>query len=62
MTKLNKLAKVDDSFTVNMYDNGYMVEVNGRDNDDNWATQKVICNTMEELIAFIKEVVAKERS
>jgi len=29
--KLNKLTKVNDSFTVNRYDNGWMVEVSGRD-------------------------------
>ena len=34
MAKLaNKLAKVNDSFTVNRYDNGYMVEVGGRDDE-----------------------------
>ena len=26
----NKLAKVNDNFTVYMYDNGYMLEISGR--------------------------------
>ena len=32
----DKLIKVNESFTINMYDNGYMIEVNGRDDDDEW--------------------------
>lgn len=55
MSKLTKLAKVNDSFSVNRYDNGWMVEVGGRDDDNDWKTAKVLCNTEEELIALIKE-------
>jgi hypothetical protein len=53
--QLNKLAKVNDSFTVNRYDNGWMVEVGGRNKKEDWTTAKVLCNTEEELIALIKE-------
>lgn len=60
MSKLTKLAKVNDSFSVNRYDNGWMVEVNGRDDDNDWKTAKVLCNTEEELIALIKEYNAME--
>ena len=28
---VDKLAKVNDNFTVNMYDNGFMVDIGGRD-------------------------------
>ena len=55
MAKLNKLAKVNDSFTVNRYDNGWMVEVGGRDSDSDWKNCKILCNTEEELISLIKE-------
>ena len=55
MAKLNKLTKVNDSFSVNRYDNGWMVEVGGRDKKEDWKTTKVVCNTEEELIALIKE-------
>jgi hypothetical protein len=55
MAKLNKLTKVNDSFTVNRYDNGWMVEVSGKDKKDDWKSVKVICNTEEELVALIKE-------
>ena len=51
----DKLAKVGDSLTVNMYDNGYMVEVSGRDHDDDWKTAKVLCPTLEDVYAVINE-------
>lgn len=52
--KLNKLAKVNDSFTINRYDNGFMIEINGRDSDNEWKTAKIICNTEADLIEVIK--------
>ena len=59
-TKLDKLAKVNDSFTINRYDNGFMVEVGGRDKKDDWKSAKILCNTEEELIELIKEYNTKE--
>jgi hypothetical protein len=55
MAKLTKLAKVNDSFTVYRYDNGWMVEVSGNDKKEDWKTAKVMCNTEDELVALIKE-------
>lgn len=55
MTQLKKLAKVNDSFSVYRYDNGWMVEVGGRDKKEDWKTCKIVCNTEEELITLIKE-------
>lgn len=55
MAKLSKLVKVNDSFTVNRYDNGWMVEVGGRNKQEDWATAKIMCTTEDELVALIKE-------
>lgn len=55
MTKLNKLSKVNESITINRYDNGFMVEVSGRDDESDWKTAKVLCSTSEEMIAVIHE-------
>jgi hypothetical protein len=55
MKKLTKLAKVNDSITLNRYDNGWMVEVGGRDEEGDWKTAKILCNTEEELLNLIKE-------
>ena len=56
MIKLSsKLEKVNDSFSVNMYDNGYMFEMGGRNEDEDWVTAKIVCNNIDELVALIKE-------
>jgi hypothetical protein len=59
---VDKLVKVNDNFTINMYDNGYMVEVGGRDAEDEWKTSKIICNTLDEVIAIVREVDAMPRN
>jgi hypothetical protein len=62
VTKIaDKLSKVNDNFTVNMYDNGYMLEIGGRDKDDDWATAKIMCNSIEDLTTLIKEASSMER-
>ena len=61
VTVSDKLAKVNDSFTVNMYDNGFMLEVSGRDSDNEYETAKIMVATSEQLLALIDEVAAMER-
>ena len=55
MAKLSKLSKVNESITLNRYDNGFMVEVGGRDNENDWKTAKILCNTEEEMMAVVRE-------
>jgi hypothetical protein len=57
---LGKLAKVNESITLNRYDNGYMVEVGGRDDDSEWKTAKILCNTEDEMLAVVKEWTTME--
>lgn len=60
--KLNdKLAKVNDNFNVYMYDNGFMLEIGGRTDSEEWATAKILCNTLDELVALITEAADMER-
>ena len=51
----DKLTKVNDNFTVYRYDNGYVIEIGGRDIDEDWATVKLVCNNIDDLILLIKE-------
>lgn len=55
MAKLSKLVKVTESITVNRYDNGWMVEIGGRDKKEEWKNTKTLCNTETELLELIKE-------
>jgi len=52
----DKLKKVNDSFNVYMYDNGFMLEISGRDKDEDYVTSKLIVSTVEELVHLVKEV------
>ena len=53
--KLGKLDKVNESITINRYDNGWMVEIGGRDKKEEWKNTKTMCSTEEDVIAVIKE-------
>ena len=57
----DKLTKVDASFTINMYDNGFMVEVDGRDDDQEYMSAKILCNTIDEVVELVKEAAVAER-
>ncbi len=58
--KITKLNKVSESFTVNRYDNGFMIEVSGRDKNNDYKTAKIMCTTEAELIETIKEVMTMD--
>lgn len=57
----DKLAKVNESFTVNMYDNGFMFEIGGRDSDNEWANAKILCSSLDQVQALVKEASEMER-
>jgi hypothetical protein len=62
ITKISdKLAKVNESFSVYMYDNAYMIEVSGRDTENDYKTVKLMVTTLEQLQALIKEVTEMDR-
>ena len=58
----DKLVKVNENFSINMYDNGYMIEVSGRDDEDNWKTSKIIVDTVDELLVLVREATEIERA
>ena len=55
----DKLDKVSDNFSVNRYDNGYMIEIEGKRKDD-WQTAKILVGTVEELISLVREYDSME--
>jgi len=57
----DKITKVSESFTINMYDNGYMIEVGGSDANDDWKNVRLTVAELDGLITIIKEVVSMER-
>lgn len=57
----DKLTKVNESFTVNMYDNGFMVEVGGRNKKGDYVNAKILCNTLDEMLSLVKEAGEMDR-
>jgi hypothetical protein len=57
----DKLAKVDESFTVNMYDNGYMLEISGEDAIGEWKSAKILVSDVDSLVELVKEAPKLDR-
>ena len=57
ITKVSdKLDKVSETVNVHFYDNAYMVEVSGRDSNDDWANVKLVCRDIDEVTAILREI------
>lgn len=54
--KLNEtLETVNDSLTIYRYDNGWMVEVGGRDHSEEWVTKKIVCSDLKNVLTLLEE-------
>ena len=59
VTKIaDKLEKVSDNFTVYRYDNGYGIEISGRDSENDWTNAKIVCTSLGDLNVLIAEAVS----
>lgn len=57
VTKVSdKLTKAGDVVNVYFYDNGFMCEVSGRNDQDDWATVKLNCKDLAEVQKVLEEV------
>jgi hypothetical protein len=57
ITKVSdKLTKVGETVNVYFYDNAYMVEISGKDAEDDWATVKLVCRDLSEVQTLLEEV------
>lgn len=56
-----KIVKVNDVYSVTMCANGYVVEITGRDAQENWSTSKLICTSMAELIELLGEIDSMDK-
>jgi hypothetical protein len=62
VTKLSdKLVRVNDNFSIYMYDNGFMVEVSGRNKKTEHVSARILCTTLEEIQALVAEACTMER-
>ena len=57
----DKLTKVSECVNVYFYDNAYMVEVTGRDKNDDWSNIKLVAKSLDEVVTILQEVETLER-
>ena len=55
-----ELTKIGDRIIIYLYDNGYMVEADGRIEDD-WSSTKVVCTELGEVHNLIDKYTSMER-
>ena len=53
----DKITKVNENFTVNRYDHGYMVEVGGRNKKGDYVNAKIVAGTIEEVLTLVQEAL-----
>ena len=58
MKVADKLVKVDDALTIQIYDNGFMVEIPGRNAEDDWTTAKILARTIDDVHELLSEIVS----
>lgn len=57
----DKLTKVNESYTINMYDNGFMFDISGRNKKSDYVNARIICATIEDVVALVVEASEMER-
>lgn len=56
----DKLTKVNESFTINRYDNGFMVEAGGRNKKGDYVNAKIVAGSVSEVLALVQEALEME--
>ena len=57
----DKLVKVDDNFSIYRYDNGFMLEITGKNGSDEWARAKIMTDNLLDLLELVKEAATITR-
>ena len=57
----DKLVKVNDNFSIHMYDNGFMVEAGGRNKKGDYVQAKIMCINVDEVLNLVREACEMDR-
>jgi hypothetical protein len=61
-TKISdKLTKVGECVNVYFYDNAYMVEASGYNQENDWASVKLVCKDLDEVQKLLLEIESLPR-
>ena len=59
-TVSDKLIKVNENFTINRFDNGFMIEVSGKTKKGDYANAKIMVSNLDELLVLVRETCEME--
>ena len=57
----DKLTTINDNFTITMYDNGFLIDIGGKAEEDEWRTAKIMVPDVDRLLELVKEAVTMPR-
>lgn len=55
MKLVDFICKIGEDINIKIVNNGFLLEVSGRDGEDNWTTVKLVCLSRVELNSFLDE-------
>ena len=61
MPEKKVLTTIGDQVSIYLYDNGFMVEANGKDAEGDWKNVKVVCKSTNEIFELVKQFISLER-
>lgn len=53
---MSTLAKINESIAIYRYNNGFMVEANGRDEEGDWFTEKMVFDSADSAYEYAKQL------
>ena len=53
----DKLTKINESYTINRYDNGFMVEAGGRNKKGDYVNAKIVAGSVDEVLTLVREAL-----
>lgn len=56
------ISHIGEDITIRLIDNGYLIEVGGKDAQDNWKTVKLACANRDELNARLDQCFSLPRA
>ena len=57
----DKLTTVNDNFTITMYDNGFLIDIGGKIEEDEWRSAKIMVPDVDRLLELVREAVTMPR-
>ena len=57
----DKLTTVNDNFSITMYDNGFLIDIGGKAEEDEWRTAKIMVPSIEQLLELVREAATMPR-